>query len=162
MHSETDFMRMLARLVVRGFAVCVVALGLVGCSRDTFPLVPVQGIVTLDGQPVEGARVSFIPERAITAGGITDTSGRFTLMCRGRRGCPPGRSQVLISKQVLSLPDGIAADDRVAIEALPEGPQYIAVVPSQYGDPKRAEIIVDVHRGMPLPVAVELSSVPRP
>lgn len=153
---------MLVRLAVRGFAVCAVALGLVGCGRDTFPLVPVQGVVTLDGQPVEGARVSFIPERAFTAGGVTDTSGRFTLMCRGRRGCPPGRSQVLVSKQMLSLPEGVAADDRAAIEALPAGPQYIAVVPSQYGDPRRSEIIVDVHRGMPLPVAVELSSAPRP
>ena len=153
---------MLTRLAARGGAVCAVAIGFFGCGRDTFPLVPVHGIVTLDGQPVEGARISFIPERAFTAGGITDVGGRFTLMCQGRRGCPPGRSQVLVSKQMLSLPEGVAADDRAAIEALPEGPQYIAVVPSQYGDPRRSEINVDVQRGMPLPVAVELSSAPRP
>jgi hypothetical protein len=51
---------------------------------------------------------------------------------------------------------------RAAIEALPEGPQYIAIVPPQYGDPKRSGIIVDVQRGMRLPIAVELSSAPRP
>lgn len=144
------------------FAACVIGSGILGCGRETFPLVPVQGIVTLDGKPVEGARVSFIPADACTAGGVTDASGRFTLTCQGRQGCPPGRSQVLVTKQVISLPDGIAPDDRAAIEALPEGPKYIAVIPSQYGEPKRSTLFVDVQRGMPLPVALELSSASRP
>ena len=60
---------------------------IVGCGSSEFDLVPVSGTVTLDGEPVAGARVIFEPHRtgedALSAGpssnGVTDETGRFTL-----------------------------------------------------------------------------------
>ena len=50
-----------------------------GCGGNT---VPVSGVVTLDGKPVEGAAVSFTPEKSDGVGGSygkTDAQGRYSL-----------------------------------------------------------------------------------
>jgi len=48
------------------------------CSSDTTKL---EGVVTLDGKPVEGATVTFMTEDAkSTYGAITDANGNFTLV----------------------------------------------------------------------------------
>lgn len=54
---------------------------LVGCGGNDRPsIVPASGIVTLNGEPVDGASLTFVP----TAGGrpgsaITDAQGRYTI-----------------------------------------------------------------------------------
>lgn len=62
----------------------VVALAvLTGCeSSSTLDTKFVEGTVTLDGVPVEGATVDFIPTDKVTgaaATGMTDAAGRYTL-----------------------------------------------------------------------------------
>ncbi|HPU08057.1 MAG TPA: carboxypeptidase-like regulatory domain-containing protein [Thermogutta sp.] len=72
------------------FLVTAVALGVViGCSRsDGRPKTyPVTGVVTLNGTPVEGATVVFVPKTPAQPGAqgpqaataTTDTSGRYAL-----------------------------------------------------------------------------------
>lgn len=51
------------------------ALFAAGCSN----LVPVQGEVTLDGQPLAGAQVMFVPTTGRPATGKTDAHGKFRL-----------------------------------------------------------------------------------
>ncbi len=58
----------------------------VGCSNGQYPLAPVSGTVTLDGEPLEGAEVVFAPmenDKTTIVGpasvGYTDQEGRFTL-----------------------------------------------------------------------------------
>ncbi len=46
-----------------------------GCSN----LVPVQGEVKLDGQPLQAAQVMFVPKTGRPATGKTDAQGRFRL-----------------------------------------------------------------------------------
>jgi len=61
-------------------AIIVVGLAaVVGCNRG--PAVQyVEGVVTLDGKPVEGAIVAFTPSRAgLAAAGTTDASGVYRL-----------------------------------------------------------------------------------
>jgi hypothetical protein len=51
-----------------------------GCSGPDRPqLVPVSGMVTLDGQPVEGATVTFTPTGGRMAIAVTDAAGKFQL-----------------------------------------------------------------------------------
>ncbi len=70
----------------------IVAFGLAGCGsgKAGIPLASVTGVVTLDGQPVEGAVVQFNPAQGqIVADknepggggsfGLTDASGKYTL-----------------------------------------------------------------------------------
>ncbi len=61
----------------------VLLLGLVGCNKaPVLKTVAAGGIVTHQGQPVEGASVSFYPvtaESGRSAFGVTGSDGRFTL-----------------------------------------------------------------------------------
>jgi hypothetical protein len=109
----------------------------------------VSGTVTLDGAPLAGARVTFVPSGATQGSGAearTGTDGRYELRDRrGKPGTEPGAYKVTISKQL--MPDGseVSADDKTppirspARESLP--PYYSdtartrlqAVVPEQGG-----------------------------
>ena len=90
-----------------GLPLCLM---LMGCGGgDDPPLVPVSGIVTLDGQPLAEANVQFVPASGWGSLGRTDETGRYELLYRGReKGATPGRHQVQISTRI--EPDGDSAD----------------------------------------------------
>lgn len=57
-----------------------------GCGGEHFPLAPVSGVVTLDGQPLAGARIGFEPRRSGEARNAgygsyaqTDSQGHYEL-----------------------------------------------------------------------------------
>src|SRR5262245_53793185 len=84
----------------------VVLSGIVGCGGTSAkPLpktAPVSGKVTLDGQPLKGATVTFSPTgttKGIECTGITDDAGAYKLkQIRGEDGAPPGEYTVVISR----------------------------------------------------------------
>lgn len=75
---------------------------LVGCGGQSYPPTsPVSGTVTLDGKPVEGATVTFVPNdsKLRPAAGVTDSSGKYTLTSfRSGDGAMPGEYKVTVSK----------------------------------------------------------------
>lgn len=69
---------------IRGLVLCLVICVLAGCGGESLSLAPVSGVITLNGEPLEGALVTFIPigiteENAPTSLGKTDAEGRYTL-----------------------------------------------------------------------------------
>jgi hypothetical protein len=69
-----------------------------GCSGQ-YKTVPVEGIVTLDGKPVEGATVSFCPAEGRPASGLTDADGVFQLTTfKEDDGALPGDYRVVVKK----------------------------------------------------------------
>lgn len=51
-----------------------------GCSRsDQLETARVKGVIVMDGKPVPGGHVSFIPEKGRAANGLVDSSGAFDL-----------------------------------------------------------------------------------
>lgn len=72
-----------------------------GCN-DGPTLVPVSGAVTLDGKPLEGATLSFVPlpgNPVSTAGtDATGPDGNFRMTYDGRAGLAPGKYSVAVSK----------------------------------------------------------------
>ena len=73
------------------FAIVVCAVvAMTGCNRSQFKLVPVSGVVTMDGQPLEGAVVSFQPiategdNSGPGSSGRTDASGKFSLATQAK------------------------------------------------------------------------------
>jgi len=99
-------MTVLHPLKTRRHAWLVAALLLLaGCGGDPYDIVPVSGRVTLDGDPVAEANVSFEPigegdELALGPGsfGMTDAEGRYTLeTVDRRRGAVVGEHRVTIS-----------------------------------------------------------------
>jgi hypothetical protein len=59
---------------------------LVGCSPSPPTIVPANGVVLLDGQPLANAEVTFMPQlesygAQYNSSGVTDAQGRFELRC---------------------------------------------------------------------------------
>lgn len=84
-----------------GLAACVVVSLLAGCGKaPPPPIVAVEGVVRLDGKPLNKAQVRFIPmidygaEYVATA--VTDETGHFTLICNGRPGACACENRVLV------------------------------------------------------------------
>jgi len=94
-----------------------------GCGEEAnIPddMVPVTGTVTLDGKPLAGATVSFVPD-GVTKGagsyGVTSADGKYELQgTQGGAGAAVGYYRVMISKLV--MPDGspIPADTQSATD----------------------------------------------
>jgi hypothetical protein len=65
---------------VLGIVLCVLPLAVTGCGGGGPQLGRVEGTVTLDGSPLEGALVEFQPnEQGVPSYGRTDASGRYRL-----------------------------------------------------------------------------------
>lgn len=83
-------------------AVVGIALTVVGCGSE-YAVVPVSGRVTLDGQPLDGAAVTFQPTGGGNPGpgsyGRTDADGRYSLkmVTDDTPGALPGKHMVTIS-----------------------------------------------------------------
>ena len=75
-----------------------------GCGTATLPVVQVTGKVTLKGNPIDGAMVTFVPDESEgrTASGTTGENGEFLIMTQGatKAGCLPGSYRVIISKHI--------------------------------------------------------------
>lgn len=71
--------------------------------------VPAEGVVTLDGKPVDGAQVVLVPSGDAQTGafGTTDASGRFALRAyQEKPGAIPGDYKVQVSKTIEVRLDG--------------------------------------------------------
>lgn len=96
-----------------GLAGLVLATATVGCGRgDTPQLGRVSGIVTLDGIPLTGACVQFIPERGRPSTSRTDATGHYRpIYIRGIEGVCLGPCTVSIStarvEQPADSPEGL-------------------------------------------------------
>ncbi len=58
----------------------------VGCSDGRPKRVAISGTVMIDGEPVKGGSIRFVPEGARPSSSDLDTEGRFTLRCFGDDG----------------------------------------------------------------------------
>jgi hypothetical protein len=69
----------------------MIAASILGCSTQPPPIVPVTGVVMLDGQPLPFAEVRFYPQAEnlpadFVGVAITDENGRYTLNTNGQPG----------------------------------------------------------------------------
>lgn len=76
---------------MRLLTVAALALALCGCKKSPPPIVPVSGLVTLDGSPLAKCEVRFYPQQEGVPGdyigiAVTDENGRYTLMTNGQPG----------------------------------------------------------------------------
>jgi hypothetical protein len=125
---------------------CLLSASLVaiGCAPAT-DAVPAGGIVTLDGQAVEGATVSFLPRDSSKQGayGKTGADGRFRLQTYGvDDGAVPGDYDVTIQK-VQITPDEFDRDDPRWTP--PPPPKYL--VPKKYSDRDKSGLAASVVKG---------------
>src|SRR6516165_10289687 len=127
--------------------------------------VKVKGIVTLDGEPLSDATVSFVPVgQGLPAGGITDEDGVFRLTTyRSEDGALPGEYRVTVALPPESTHPQPKPADRFELMSRdgrsPQGkakaareakkfPKPKSVVPPIYSDPQKTpfkEVVPPTH-----------------
>ncbi len=69
-----------------------------GCGGGKADVAYVEGRVTMDGKPLEGATVLFVPSTGRPASGVTNSDGRYVLEYEpGKKGGPVGQCTVRIT-----------------------------------------------------------------
>jgi hypothetical protein len=118
--------------------------------------VTVKGTVTLDGQPLEGATVMFIPVNEwVGANAVTDADGRFTLIGTKADGLMPGEYKVTVSKKV--WPPGMKEPPPEKL-SIPMVEKKIESLPKAYTMPEATPLRQTVPGSGTRDVKIELSS----
>ena len=112
---------------------------LAGCSRGP-ELLPVAGVVALDGKPVADAGVLFQPvDGGPIAGATTDGNGKFQLTSMNRPGAMAGPYRVTITKKETT---GVGKLGIIG----PHGVQIKWIVPKKYSKPESSNLHASVSR----------------
>lgn len=115
-----------------------------GVPRDYPPLGRVTGTVTLDGQPVEGAKVAFFPDEGRSSAAMTDSQGKYDLFfANAVRGAAVGAHRVSINK-IQQDPKYVPLPIEKAI--YDPGPTMINLLPARYSGTK-SELTATVNEG---------------
>ncbi len=151
--------------VSRTILVCLFAMLLgvsSGCGKKGPPTQYIEGVVTLDGKPVEKALVSFIPTQPadlsnpdnlnvpLIASGNCDTDGKFLISAiQGGKigaGTTEGEYRVMIvKKEITNAP---VAQKNKPTPVMKGPPKFRYVVPKVFEDPNKSGIVVTVKKGV--------------
>ncbi len=127
------------------FCFCALLLSpLLGCGGGAAnkgpALVPVEGVVTLDGKPLAEASVMFGTGSAV---GETDANGHFVLKAQGgKTGCPVGEFKVIVEKWV--KPDGSVYRSADGVSPMDAGAKQ--QIPARYSDLEKTELKASVKK----------------
>jgi hypothetical protein len=129
---------MKSRRTLSVFALCVLSISAPGCGGGGLQEnhVPVAGVVTLDGQPLEGAEINFLHEKH-PVGMITGPGGKYNIPT----GVVPGTYKVTVSKQegLEDVPEG------VAVAPMPGGTkENPETLPPHFSNPRLTKLQITV------------------
>ncbi|MEX2176345.1 MAG: hypothetical protein WD872_18425 [Pirellulaceae bacterium] len=151
----------MSRSMAQVSAVLLAVSGFVGCTGSGGPAVEyVEGVVTLDGQPIEGVTVGFSPvDPAVktAAVGTTDASGKFKLTAieggKTDAGAAAGQYLVSFTKTTVTLPAGTVTsseDPNYGKEVHTDAevaPEIKHEVPAKYNNPATSGFKATVKEG---------------
>ncbi len=112
-----------------------------GSGNDGPEVVPVSGVIMLDGAPLKGAGLAFHPDGAkgntaeYLPAGTADDKGMFELTTATKKGAPPGWYKVVVSAPV---------PPRTGGEAPKVGPPPFN---AKYTDAKTTDLSIEVQDG---------------
>lgn len=134
-------------------------------SRNLPETVPAEGVVLLDGKPVEGAVVVFSPVAPgkYPAQGVTDTDGEFSLKAfPSKEGAVAGSYQVGVTKNV-EKPTGKARKENFGPDAehaadLPPPSEWENLLPNRYANPANSGLTMEIPADGTSELKIELKS----
>jgi hypothetical protein len=150
------------------------AVAVTGCgdATNTLDTEYVEGVVTLDGEPVADATVTFVPVeegQGAPATGMTDQQGVYTLTAAVTgevsathgAGTLPGEYYVGVTKMIVETPMSEEEAEKMGVEyispATDTPPSITHVVPERYNSPRQSGIRVAVQAGSN-DIPIELTS----
>lgn len=135
------------------FAVCGAAL--VGCSKKgapKFDLVPVSGVVKVDGQPVAEATVAYYfagtpPTGYFGSAGITDSHGHYELRSGTTPGALAGSYKVTVSRLLGKDGKPVVLPEGQDLEQLRRQGAAVESLPPRFSDQAQTELKMTVEKG---------------
>jgi len=151
------------------FTALIICLAITGCNRDGLPgLVPAAGIVTLNGDPVERAIISFAPTTTSpgvrSASAMTDQNGRFVVTTlHFGDGIQPGEYQIIVTKTTGT--GGDLSPEESARTGGGNDRQMVNHLPSKYGNKETSGLTVSISsrgdRNIELKLEGEVDAIPQ-
>lgn len=142
MHIRTDRRRFLSQPLA-ALALALAVLAGSGCGGSGSTVVPVSGVVRLDGKPLSAGRVTFWPDSGRSASGWIDDDGRFVLGTFSERdGATVGHHRVTVTPASRG-PTGPPDFDR---DQAPRGWPRSPIKP-EYSNPDSSGLEFDVQPG---------------
>lgn len=153
---------MTRRTLLTGLALALLA---PGCSTKPPAVVPVEGVVTLDGVPLPRAHVEFVPDlkdfgAEYNSSAVTDENGRFTLVCAlgGQPGAAVATHKVLVTEHTPDELRGMSAQAQTDLA------RYMSQlknrpIPEAYANLAKTPLTVEVKAGQG-PVELKLTRSP--
>ncbi|MCE9528555.1 MAG: carboxypeptidase-like regulatory domain-containing protein [Planctomycetales bacterium] len=140
------------KLCCRFLMVSMLALILAGCGGSGPRLYKMQGTVTYNGKPVQGAQVSFSYPDGNFANGDTDATGKYNLSYVGGVGAKPGMCDVTVTKMsttATAAPTGAKPEDMLkAMKDYADAQKNAAApkneLPQKYADPKTSGLKFEI------------------
>jgi hypothetical protein len=142
-------------------ALCAIAV--VGCPSGTaIDTDYVEGVVTLDGEPLAGATVTFVPKgpEGMSATGLSDEQGKYTLnpvgggqmAAEAGSGTLAGEYYVGVIKTQMDAPLTEEEAEEQGVEYVPpsgmeSGTTVTHIVPERYNNPRESGIEKTVKEG---------------
>jgi hypothetical protein len=129
-----------------------VGIVLTGCSSSPRPpTYPVTGTVTLQGKPLAGAAITFVPTGdGEAASAITDSDGKYALTTwESGDGARPGEYRVKVSKQELAAVDpsklvqnlSIEEEQKIYVESKKPAPPAKRLIPSKFENEETSGLV---------------------
>jgi hypothetical protein len=159
--KEKKMQRRTDSLLWLGVVVCLAAM--VGCGgQPTLSTEYVEGVVTVDGQPVPEATVTFVPVvegQGAPATGMTNAQGVYKLTAtvtgevaaKAEAGTLPGEYHVGVMKNVIETPMSQEEAEKAGVEYTPAdeyaAPKITYEVPQKYNNPRESGLKVTVQAG---------------
>jgi len=119
-----------------------------GCGNSRLPgLVPAAGVITLNGEPIEGVTISFVPLStsgdARTATAVSGTGGKFAMSTLDPNdGILPGNYRVSVSKKTGIGGDTSAFSNERAV--VQDSRQTINHLPAKYSSGSATDLSVSI------------------
>ena len=145
LRTFTDTMEHQMNQFRRNFSlvICVGLLCLCGCRQSNSNLGTVTGTVTIDGEPISHAIVSFKPTDGRSSIGLTDADGVYTLgYVRNQQGALIGNHKVVVQTDIAEKSEL----DEEAGDANSPGPRK-EMLPKKYCDWAATELTATVESG---------------
>jgi hypothetical protein len=152
------------------FLFIFVFLCIAGCSNTNLSgLVPVSGMVTLDGQPLEEAMLNFQPKEVKVENpraGVarSDAAGKFRVMTlQPNDGVYPGEYKVIVSKsvEVPLTPQEEEKIKKLIQDNIPiPDPVYKELIPTLYTKFETTPLVITIGSNGDTNLTIELNSKP--
>src|SRR5436305_12776964 len=129
------------QLAFKSSIVLLVVVWLLGCSRGGPQVVPIDGVVTYNGEPVPNVRIYFIPTDGRPSWAVSDGSGHFSLDYDGQqRGAKVGTHTVTVQDAGADIDPTAAMSGAPRPKPSPERAKLLAKYANREISPLKVEV----------------------